>query len=189
MKPALIGLGSNLDDPLQRVREALAMLREMRDSKLVRCSPLYATAPWGETDQPDFINAVAEVETGLEPVALLEELQSIERRAGRVRNPDLRWGPRRLDLDLLWFAGESVDRPELTVPHPRMHQRAFVLQPLVDLEPDFELPVHGRVDRILASLDCGGIRLIDPAPLATISTRRAAENSPSRRIPGQSRCP
>lgn len=176
MKRAFVGLGSNLDDPVQRVCEALEMLGGVRDSSLVRCSPLYATAPWGEPDQPDFINAVAEVATELDPGRFLEELQALERRAGRIRDPDRRWGPRRLDLDLLWFDGTSIDRPELVVPHPRMHQRAFVLQPLADLDPGLELPGRGRVDHLLESLDRSGVRQIGPAPLAT---RPATEPAPS----------
>ncbi len=160
---AFVGIGSNLGAPERRVLDAIDALGRLPATEPGRRSALYRTAPWGETDQPDFVNAVAELRTALEPEALLDELQKLENAAGRVRDPKHRWGPRVLDLDLLWFGGRALDTPRLTVPHPRMHERAFVLQPLCDLEPLLELP-QGRVDALLAELGPAGVqRLPDPA--------------------------
>ncbi|MBY6204969.1 2-amino-4-hydroxy-6-hydroxymethyldihydropteridine diphosphokinase [Halomonas denitrificans] len=156
MTRAFVGIGSNLGGPARRVLDAIDALGRLPDTEPGRRSPLYRTAPWGETDQPDFVNAVAELRTALDPEALLDELQRLETEAGRVRDPEHRWGPRVLDLDLLWFGGLEIDTPRLTVPHPRMHERAFVLQPLCDLEPRLELP-RGRVDALLAELGPVGI--------------------------------
>lgn len=161
MVRAFIGIGSNLDAPEHRVLDAVDALARLPDTEAGRRSALYRTAPWGETDQPDFVNAVVELRTMLDPETLLDELQRLENEAGRLRDPERRWGPRVLDLDLLWYGGQTIDHPRLTVPHPRMHERAFVLQPLSDLEPRLELP-RGRVDTLLAGLEPAGIeRLAD----------------------------
>lgn len=131
MSHAYIGLGSNLDDPVSQIRQALRELDTLPLCQLVAQSSLYATRPIGPQDQPDFINAVAALETTLSPLALLDQLQRLEQRHRRRR---LRhWGPRTLDLDLLLYDQATIARPRLQVPHPHMHERAFVLAPLEEL--------------------------------------------------------
>ena len=148
--PAFIGLGSNLDGPVEQVRRALDALASVADSRLVAASRLYRSDPVGPPGQPDYVNAVAKLETRLTPARLLNELQRIERRQGRVRA--LRWGPRTLDLDLLLYGDLTVDEPRLRVPHPRLAERSFVLRPLAELlAGDAELPELGRLDRLLAA--------------------------------------
>lgn len=127
-----IGLGANLGDRKAALRDALAALGQMPAIKVVRVSPLYGSAPV-DAGGPDYLNAVAELATTLTPQALLQALQTIEQAAGRER--PYRNAPRTLDLDILWFGDRVIDTPELTVPHPRMAERAFVLRPLADLEP------------------------------------------------------
>jgi len=134
----VIGLGSNLEHPRQQLHDALAALAALPDTRLARHSDLYASAPVGPQDQPDFINAVAVLETGLSPLDLLDTLQALEHTAGRVRRRH--WGERTLDLDILLWADTRLDLPRLTVPHPRLTERAFVLGPLIDLLPDCRLP-------------------------------------------------
>lgn len=165
MARAFVGLGSNLDGPEVRVREAVSALGALDRTELDRCSGLYRTAPWGDKYQPDFVNAVVELQTGLSAHDMLTALQGLEDAAGRERDTSRPWGPRCLDLDLLWFDGETIDTPDLTVPHPRMHERAFVLQPLCDLEPMLEIDGR-RADVLLAGLDASGIeRLPEPDPM------------------------
>ena len=136
MTVAYIGIGSNLDDPVRQVRAAFDELDRLPHTRLVRKSSLYRTAPVGHADQPDFINAVAQLETGLPAERLLAELQELEARHGRARSfPN---APRTLDLDILIFGKIKLDTPGLRIPHPRMHERAFVLQPLMEISP--ELP-------------------------------------------------
>jgi len=147
---AYVGLGSNLDDPVRRVREAFGELERLPHTRLVRKSSLYRSAPLGHADQPDFINAVAELDTGLPAERLLAELQQIEARHGRTRSfPN---APRTLDLDVLLYGELSLDLPHLKIPHPRMHQRAFVLRPLVELAPRLQLSfaacANQQVERI-----------------------------------------
>lgn len=144
---AYIGLGSNLDEPLQQVRSAFAALDAIEQTRLVARSPLYRSAPLGPSGQPDYINAVAGVDTQLDPDALLGALQAIENDHGRVRRE--RWGPRTLDLDLLLYGDVQRDDALLTIPHPRLHERAFVLYPLADIAPA-DLPIPGKPS--LASL-------------------------------------
>lgn len=131
MHCAYIGLGSNLESPVAQVRQALDELGGLPLSTLVAQSSLYATPPVGPQDQPDFINAVAVIKTALSPLALLDQLQALEQRHRRQR---LRhWGPRTLDLDLLLYGQQTIERPRLKVPHPYMHERAFVLVPLAEV--------------------------------------------------------
>lgn len=132
-----IGLGSNLEDPAQQVTQALHELDQLPLSRCVGASSLYLSQPVGPQDQPDFINAVAALETRLSPLALLDQLQALEQRHRRRR--DRHWGPRTLDLDLLLFNHTSIDHPRLQVPHPLMHTRAFVLGPLNELAPHLRL--------------------------------------------------
>lgn len=145
---AYIGLGSNLDHPRAQVQAALAELGGIPETRLVACSSLYGSAPLGHVAQPDFVNAVAKLDTGLPPARLLAELQAIEARHGRARSfPD---APRTLDLDLLLYDDARIDSPGLVVPHPRMHARAFVLAPLAELDPLASIPGHGRATDLLA---------------------------------------
>ena len=142
---ACIGLGANLGDAVGSLQSALRALVAVDGITDVQASPLYRTPAWGRTDQPDFINGCARLTTTLAPLALLDALQAIESTHGRVRLPDQRWGPRTLDLDLLLYDGQVIDHPRLQVPHPWMHQRAFVLVPLADVAPNTLIPGVGSV--------------------------------------------
>lgn len=155
MSRAFIALGSNLDQPQQQVRAALSALDAIPGIRLLRASSLYRTVPVGYLDQPDFINAVAELDTELAPLALLDALMQLEERFGRVRS--FRNAPRVLDLDLLMVEGVVLDSERLTLPHPRMHERAFVLAPLAELQPDLAVGQHGRADQLLAARDASGV--------------------------------
>ena len=152
---AAIALGSNLDGPERHVKAACLELGALPSTVLLKCSPLYRTAPVGYTDQPAFINAVALIETGLAPRALLNELLAIERRHGRVR--DVPNGPRTLDLDIVLYGTMHHLEPGLTIPHPRAHERAFVLVPLVEVWPNAFIPEKGLAEEILARTDCTGV--------------------------------
>lgn len=143
-----VGLGSNLGDRELNLRQALERLEEVG---LVRASSFRETDPVGVTDQPKFLNAAAELATDLSPRELLERLLEIERELGRDRATERRWGPRVIDLDLLLFGEEAIDEPGLTVPHPRLADRRFVLQPLCELNEDLALPDGTRVQDLLAS--------------------------------------
>ncbi len=153
---AYIGLGSNLADPENQLRRALGALDKIPHSRLIAASALYRSDPVGPQDQPNYINAVAGMETGLSPWALLAALQAIERAHGRVRGP-VRWGPRTLDLDLLLFGKQRLDTPVLTVPHPFLHQRAFVLYPLAEIAPDLEIPGQGWLRDLLLGCPRAGL--------------------------------
>ncbi len=147
-----IALGSNLQNPAAQVRAAAADLARLPGTGLTRCSSLYRTAPVGLTDQPDFINAVCQVETTLTAPGLMQTLLDIEHAHGRVR--DIPGGPRTLDLDLLLYGDLACQDPGLTLPHPRLHERAFVLYPLHEIAPDLVVPGRGRIEDLLAG--CGG---------------------------------
>jgi 2-amino-4-hydroxy-6-hydroxymethyldihydropteridine diphosphokinase len=149
---AYIALGSNLHDPERQVVEAFEALTALGDTRLLARSSLYRTAPVGFHDQPDFINAVAQIETGLAPHDLLDALLQIEHRQGRVRA--FRNGPRVLDLDILLYDDLQCHEHGLTLPHPRMHERAFVLQPLLEITPDCMIPGLGAAADYL--LGCAG---------------------------------
>ncbi len=149
---AFIGLGGNLGDPIRQIRAALTDLDRLPETRLLRTSGFYRTPPWGNVDQADFINAVAEVETRLAARPLLEAMLQIETRAGRVRGEE-RWGPRMIDLDLLLYGATSIDEEGLRVPHPRMVERAFVIVPLAELQPTLQLPGHGIVSALLEKID------------------------------------
>jgi 2-amino-4-hydroxy-6-hydroxymethyldihydropteridine diphosphokinase len=150
------GLGGNLGDAASTVREALRALDELPATRLLRASPLYRTAAWGNTDQPDFINAAALLETRLDARALLDELLGIERHFGREREAAVQWGPRILDLDLLLYGDAVIDEPGLRVPHPYLHERAFALVPLARIGPGLQVPGKGRVDALLHAIDSQG---------------------------------
>lgn len=143
MHLAYVALGANLDDPVAQVRAAFDALRQLPQSRLIRTSSLYRTAPVGVHGQPDFINAVAQLETDLRAEALLDALLAVEASFGRRR--DFHLAPRTLDLDLLLFDDAVVDTPRLTLPHPRMHLRAFVMAPLAEIAPDCRIPGRGSV--------------------------------------------
>ena len=153
---AYIALGSNLGDPESNLRQAIAALAELAQVQFVGASSLYRSAALGHADQPDFINAVAQLSTGLAPQALLAALLAIENRFGRERS--FRNAPRTLDLDLLLYNAQTIAEPGLTVPHPRMHERAFVLAPLIEIAPACVLPGMGRAADWLAR--CRGQTLI-----------------------------
>jgi 2-amino-4-hydroxy-6-hydroxymethyldihydropteridine diphosphokinase len=142
---AFIGLGSNLGHPRRRLARALAALARLPRSRLVAASHNYVSAPMDCTEpQPDYVNAVAELRTALTPSALLKRMRAIERRQGRRRHgPTRRNAPRVLDLDLLMFGRRRMSQPQLSLPHPRMHERAFVLQPLIDIAPATSIPGRG----------------------------------------------
>ncbi|MGH8183069.1 MAG: 2-amino-4-hydroxy-6-hydroxymethyldihydropteridine diphosphokinase [Rhodanobacteraceae bacterium] len=151
---ACVALGSNLDDPRRQVERGFDALAALPDTVLRARSRLYRTPPWGVLEQPDFVNAVAQIETGLAPRALLDALLAIEARAGRVRGQPN--GPRVLDLDLLLYGNAELVEPGLAIPHPRLRERAFVLLPLADVAPDCEVPGQGRVRNLLACVDTTG---------------------------------
>lgn len=146
-KRAFIGLGSNLSDPGAQILKAYAELGNLPQTRLLSCSSLYRSAPVGYADQPDFVNAVAEIETALAPHALLEALLDMEHRHGRVR--EFRNAPRILDLDILLYDDLTCYEHGLTLPHPRMHERAFVLQPLHEIAPFRTIAGHGSVEACL----------------------------------------
>ena len=162
---AYIGLGSNLADPVQQVARALDELVAIPQSLLVARSRLYRSAPLGPRDQPDYINAVAAIDTQLEAKTLLHHLQHIERRHGRVRDSE-RWGPRTLDLDLLLYGDEVSSDDELTLPHPGAHERAFVLAPLYAIAPHSTIPGKGKVIDLLEACRSQLIEVVDSAALA-----------------------
>lgn len=132
---AFLGLGSNVGDRVSHLRTAIGAMDE-----LVAVSPLYESEPIGGPDQGRYLNIVVQVDTERSPIELLERCRSIEAAAGRERL--IRWGPRTLDVDVLWVDGVAMDTPELTIPHPRMHERNFVMMPLLDLDPTFEHPLY-----------------------------------------------
>jgi 2-amino-4-hydroxy-6-hydroxymethyldihydropteridine diphosphokinase len=143
-RPAYIGIGSNLDSPRQQVERAIAALGGIEDTVLVRTSPLYRSAPVDGSEQPDYVNAVSAILTRLDAAALFAALREIERAQGRRRDGS-KWGPRPIDLDLLVFSGKSIDEKDLTVPHPRIKDRNFVLLPLFDIAPQLRVPGLGTV--------------------------------------------
>jgi len=154
-QPAFIGLGSNLAEPEYQILKAFRELARLPHTRLKASSSLYRSAPVGHTDQPDFINAVALLETTLTPLQLLQALFDLEHRHGRERT--FRDAPRILDLDLLMYDGLICVEPGLTLPHPRMHQRAFVLAPLLEIAPDCAIPGLGAAYPWLET--CAGQRV------------------------------
>lgn len=147
---AYVGLGGNVGDAAATLRAAFAELDALPETRLLRASRLYRTPAWGVADQPDFVNAAAMLETALPAQALLVHLLAIERAHGRERDADRRWGPRTLDLDLLLYGDAVLDEPGLHLPHPRLHERAFALMPLVEIAPDAVIPGIGRAADALA---------------------------------------
>ncbi|WP_456447594.1 2-amino-4-hydroxy-6-hydroxymethyldihydropteridine diphosphokinase [Thiolapillus sp.] len=158
MITAYIGLGSNLDHPRQQVLRAMDELDCLPESWLGEISSLYASPPMGPQDQPDYVNAVAQLHTGLSPLELLDALQAIETAHGRVREE--RWGARTLDLDLLLYGDEIIDQERLVVPHPGMAQRRFVLRPLAEIDGELRVPTLGRVQDLLEACPQQTVRRI-----------------------------
>jgi 2-amino-4-hydroxy-6-hydroxymethyldihydropteridine diphosphokinase len=153
---AFVALGSNLGDRESNLRAAIGRLRGLPDTEVKGVSILRNTEPMGVIDQPRFLNGAVELETGLGPRALLDALLELERAFGRDRLSAAPQGPRTLDLDLLLYGDAVIEEPGLLIPHPRLHERAFVLEPLADLDPELEVPGRGRVDALLAELDSTG---------------------------------
>lgn len=155
-----IGLGSNLGDKVETLAKARLLIEAIKDVHIQRASSLYQTAPWGKTDQEDFINQVIEIETELLPLDLLHRLQDIEIKLGRLR--DVRWGPRIIDLDVLLYGRETIDLEELKVPHPYLLQRLFVLIPLQEIAPELEFLDGSKImevlNRLIDSADGSDIR-------------------------------
>jgi 2-amino-4-hydroxy-6-hydroxymethyldihydropteridine diphosphokinase len=167
---AWIGLGGNRKDSAGLLEAALARLAAAPRLTLLRHSRLYRSPPWGYLDQPDFVNSVAELETKLSPLELLAELQAAEGHLGREPKTR-RWGPRSIDLDLLTYEDLQMRSDELELPHPRMHLRAFVLVPLLELEPDFVIPGTGP------AADC--LDMIDPGDTAAVAALDPTEREDS----------
>lgn len=151
-----IALGSNLGDRLANLREAIAGL--VPEIRLLHASPVYETPPWGFPDQPAFLNQVIQTETDLKPQEVLKKLKGLEAEMGRVKT--FRYGPRLIDLDILLYDDLVVETPGLTIPHPHLAERAFVLVPLADLAPELQHPVlHSSMSALLERVDQEGIRL------------------------------
>jgi 2-amino-4-hydroxy-6-hydroxymethyldihydropteridine diphosphokinase len=152
MTRSFVGLGANLEDPRAQIERALELLAEENGVEVAAVSTLRWTDPVGFADQPRFLNGVAELRTTLGARELLERLLAIERRLGRVRGQGPRFGPRTIDLDLLLYGDEVIDEPGLQIPHPRLHERGFALEPLAELDPALEVPGRGAVQTLLAGL-------------------------------------
>lgn len=155
MNIAYVALGANLGDPATTVRAALGALANLPESRVVRSSSLYRTKPVGIADQPEFVNAVAQLKTTLRPEALLDALLDVEQRFGRIRAE--KNGPRTLDLDLLLYDDQFLELPRLTLPHPRLHLRAFVLQPLAEIASNLIIPGRGNIAAWLPAVANQGI--------------------------------
>jgi 2-amino-4-hydroxy-6-hydroxymethyldihydropteridine diphosphokinase len=157
MAQVLLALGGNLGQVRAAFDRALAMLGDGGEVRVTAQSSDYATPPWGVTSQPEFVNRCVAVETTLAPLALLHRAQAVERALGRDRAHEQRWGPRPIDIDILAYDDVTIDSPELTLPHPRMFERAFVLVPLTEIAPA-RMIAGRRVADALAALDASGIR-------------------------------
>lgn len=166
---AYIGLGSNLGDPLAQLRSAVKALEQLPGSRLTAVSRFYRSSPMGPGDQPDYLNAVAMLDTTLEPLALLDALQAIEQQQGRVRSGE-RWGPRTLDLDLLLYGAEEIDHPRLRVPHPGIRERNFVLVPLAELAPELRFPDGDSLREALDRALPGSLEPVSSGRDATVAS-------------------
>ncbi len=162
MTTVYIGLGSNLSgnigSPKEHVTAAIKSLGEIQSTQIISISSLYKSKPVGPQDQDDYVNAVVQIETELEPLALLDSLQVIENEHGRVRNE--RWGARTLDLDILMFGEDIIQNDRLIIPHPEMLNRSFVLVPLAEINPDCVIPEKGCVSDLLSKLDQDGLEIL-----------------------------
>ncbi|XQW85510.1 2-amino-4-hydroxy-6-hydroxymethyldihydropteridine diphosphokinase [Thalassotalea piscium] len=158
MTVAYIGIGSNLADPKQQIHSALTHLEQIDKSQLLSVSSLYYSRPMGPQDQPDYMNAVAAIETSLSPIELLDCLQTIETNAGRERKGN-RWGARILDLDILLFGQQCIENERLTIPHYGLHLREFVLIPLVEIAPQLRLPNGDALSMLASNIDINGLKV------------------------------
>lgn len=158
-RPAYVGVGSNLGEPRERVLEAIERMRSITETRLVARSSLYRSRPMGPQDQPDFVNAAVGLLTQKTPRELLEALLATERAMGRMRSE--RWGPRLIDLDLLWMIGAPRNDPELMLPHLGVSMRNFVLYPLADIAPTLHIPGHGRVLDLKVRAGADGISTLE----------------------------
>lgn len=156
MTQVFIALGSNLNQPLAQVEAALNAIKQIPQTHLVTCSPFYRTKPLGPQDQPDYLNAVVELDTQLSAGSLLDATQAIELNQGRERK-EHRWGPRTLDLDILLFGNQIINTPRLTVPHYDMHNRGFMLYPLADIAPDLIFPDGSTLASLLSRVPADGL--------------------------------
>jgi len=159
-RPAYVAIGSNLNHPRERVEEACERIRALPETRLESRSRLYLTRPMGPQDQPDFVNAVVGLTTRLSARALLDALLEIERTMGRERHE--RWGPRLIDLDVVWMVGAPSEESGLTLPHPGVSTRNFVLYPLNDIAPTLDIPGHGRVLDLKRLVGADGITVLEP---------------------------
>lgn len=159
VRSVYIGLGSNLSHPVDQLVNALDALDLMTDSEVVMCSSFYTSQPMGPQDQPEYVNAVAEISTELEPLMLLDAMQYIEKQQGRERKTQ-RWGARTLDLDMLLYGQETINSPRLTVPHYGLREREFVLYPLAEIAPDLSLPGGDNLKSILNNCAMNGLSKI-----------------------------
>ena len=156
-----VGLGSNLNNPIEQINQAFYALDDITQTSRIKTSALYSSAPMGPQDQPDYINAVVELETELSSYALLDALQAIETQQGRVRHRH--WGERTLDLDLLLYNDEEIRNERLQVPHPGIGERNFVLYPLFDIAPELKIPGLGLIKGLLSSCERGSLQRIEEA--------------------------
>lgn len=160
MNKVFIGLGSNLNDPMSQLKQAIARLKKVKGLELIDISSFYSSAPMGPQDQPDYINAVAEIVTSLTAGQLLDELQEIENQQGRIRSQH--WGARTLDLDILLYGNEVINTERLTVPHRGINERNFVLYPLNDLvNADFAIPNLGTINELLLACPIDGLQRLE----------------------------
>lgn len=161
MTQGYLGLGANLQNPVQQIQSAVTALRVSPGIKLLRCSSLYASKPMGPQDQPDYVNAVVLIETSLDPLPLLDLMQSIEASAGRQRGQH--WGPRTLDIDILLLDQLQLSLPRLVVPHPGIQDREFVLYPLAEISPQLVLPDGTQIEQACQRVALNGLQKIAPA--------------------------
>ena len=155
-----IGLGANLTTPIAQLQRAVVALQQLPDSHLVAVSSFYGSKPMGPQDQPDYVNAVAAIDTRLLPEPLLDALQQIEQQQGRVRKAE-RWGPRTLDLDILLYGNDTISSDRLTVPHYGLREREFVLYPLHEIAPELSLPDGTVLSSLLAQVALNGLQKLD----------------------------
>jgi 2-amino-4-hydroxy-6-hydroxymethyldihydropteridine diphosphokinase len=166
---AFVGLGGNVGDVAGAFASAAAQMDALPGTQLLRVSRRYRTPAWGMAAQPDFLNAVAMLETSLPARELLDELLAVERAHGRDRMRETRWGPRTLDLDLLLYGDETVVDPGLRVPHPHLHERAFALRPLLEIAPEVSIPGHGLARDLPAAMAADGVEAVGWPPHAGLS--------------------
>jgi len=160
MAKVFIGIGSNLFSPIEQVQRAIATLKTLEQSQFIKSSSIYGSKPMGPQDQPDYINAVAQIETTLSPLELLDKLQAIELAFGRERIKGNRWGARIIDLDILLIDDLVIDSERLTVPHYGMQEREFVLLPLVEIEPNLILPDGSNLQTLSNNIDPNGLTIV-----------------------------